>query len=121
MAKLLIVDDDPGFLEYVRLASQRLGLEMQGFTRPEDFLSFVDGGVADIAIIDGLLPKMDGMKLLSQLKGHPNRPRRIIFLSHFFKDLKSHQQIQQLGADVILHKPITFDRLCSELENLVRK
>ena len=82
--RVLLVDDDRDFVESLAPALQRRGLVVESAHGGEEALERVREGVFDVAIVDVLMPGMNGLTLLRRLQeadsllevivltGHPN-------------------------------------------------
>lgn len=110
MSKLiLIVDDEPN----VRL-NYRMALETEGYTVGE-----AEGGAEallelkrhnfDLALLDLRMPGMDGLDLLSHMRGLGNRTPAVMITAH--GDVPHVVRAMQLGAIDFLQKPLTPPQL----------
>lgn len=73
----------------------------------------------DVIVLDLMLPGMDGVSVLRQLR-EQGRTTHILILSA--RDtIEDRVQGLRLGADDYLVKPFSFDELCARLEALVRR
>ncbi len=73
----------------------------------------------DVIVLDLMLPGMDGLSVLRQLR-EQGKSTHVLILSA--KDLiEDRVQGLRLGADDYLVKPFSFDELCARLEALVRR
>ncbi|HYG75121.1 MAG TPA: serine/threonine-protein kinase [Planctomycetota bacterium] len=61
--KVLCVDDDPGVLEAVRDTLDLAGFETAGFTNPAQALNDLPSVNPDVAVLDLLMPRMNGVEL----------------------------------------------------------
>ncbi|MCA1691064.1 MAG: response regulator [Actinobacteria bacterium] len=109
MPKVLVIDDDPVILELLRV-----NFEIEGF----DVVSAGDGREGlekalseqpDVILSDIMMPRLDGLQLLSQLKRGPRtRNFPVILLSAKAQNAEVQQGLD-LGADDYVTKP--FDPL----------
>ena len=73
----------------------------------------------DVIVLDLMLPGIDGLSVLRQLR-EQGRTTHVLILSA--KDLvEDRVQGLRLGADDYLVKPFSFNELCARLEALVRR
>jgi len=107
--KLLLVDDEPDFLQTV---SERLALN--GF----DVVAVSNGGEAiasaekeffDVALVDFQMPGMDGTQVLKSLKKRHHYLETIMLTGHATID--SAVECTKLGAFNYLEKPYNFEKL----------
>ena len=84
MAKILIVDDEPRIRELLRENLQYAGYACEEAGDGSAALSLLSGGGYDLVILDLMMPFMDGMTCLREMRNrhintprdHPHCPRR---------------------------------------------
>ncbi len=117
--KILLVED-----------SQRLqrslatGLQKNGFTLDQAFdgeqaLSYIATNRYDAIVLDLMLPKIDGLTVLSRLRGDGNDCHVLILSAN--DQTEDRVRGLDLGADDYLVKPFSFDELVSRLRALNRR
>jgi DNA-binding NtrC family response regulator len=113
--KLLIVDDEP---EYVQVLIERLtvrGLDVTGSYSGAEALREVSGDLPDVVILDVAMPIKDGVDTLVDLKRiAPDLP--VIMLSGH-ADMGTAIRVLELGAYNYLIKPISLDELVYNIED----
>ncbi len=102
MSKILVVDDDPHIRELTRVFLKNEGFEIYEATDGLDALAKLEAIKADLAIIDIMMPKMDGWELCRQLRELYDFP--ILMLT---AKGETSQKLKgfQLGTDDYLVKP----------------
>ena len=63
MSKILIVDDDPHIRELIKVFLKREGFDVHEASDGIQALSKLDMVKVDLAVIDIMMPKMDGWEL----------------------------------------------------------
>ena len=77
MAKILIVDDEPRIRELIREHLQYAGYVCEEAGDGSAALSLLSGGGFDLVILDVMMPFMDGMTCLREMRARlwgPPRP-----------------------------------------------
>ncbi len=75
MAKILIVDDEPRIRELIREHLQYAGYVCEEAGDGSAALSLLSGGGYDLVILDLMMPFMDGMTCLREMRNrHINTP-----------------------------------------------
>ena len=75
MAKILIVDDEPRIRELIREHLQYAGYVCEEAGDGSSALSLLSGGGYDLVILDVMMPFMDGMTCLREMRArHINTP-----------------------------------------------
>src|SRR6516165_563004 len=95
-AKILLVDDEPGMLRYIRTLLEVDDHAVQTATTGEEALELVKKGLEpNLVLLDLLMPGIDGLETLAGLrKLHPNV--RVVMLS-CVNDTKKVVQAIRLG------------------------
>ena len=98
----------------------RVFLEARGFdvveaANGEDALRLSETARPDLILLDGSLPRLDGVGVTSRLRSHDAQRRvPVIFLSGHAEPL-ARSAAFAAGCDDYLTKPFELDRLCSVL------
>lgn len=67
--KIILVDDDKFLLNMYSMKFKKEGMDISAFSDPLDALEKIKAGLlADIVILDIVMPGMDGIELLSKIK-----------------------------------------------------
>src|SRR5206468_12911589 len=67
MKQLLLVDDEPGMTEFIKVVAQEAAFEVRTSNRPADFMESFKQLPPDAVIIDLAMPGIDGVELLCWL------------------------------------------------------
>ncbi|MBU0520040.1 response regulator [bacterium] len=109
MARLLIADDDPGFLVSLSIALRREGHEVHAAENSEEALNLLDKHPVDCMLIDIRLGPLLGVELAEWARlRKPDLP--VIFISAYaFSDLES--RIRRITDLPILEKPFEVEKV----------
>jgi signal transduction histidine kinase len=107
--RLLVVDDNATDLGYLRDLLKAVGFMVATCSNGEEALQAFRGGNYDLIVSDVKMPEMDGEKLLAAVKREKGDFPVILTSSYVLGT--SEKQLQELGADVFLGKPIDSERL----------
>jgi len=85
MAKLIIIEDDPFLLSILAEKLKEAGFDIETAIDGEDGLNKIKAGGFDLVLLDMVLPKIDGFKILEELRGG-NQIKKIpvIILSNLY-------------------------------------
>lgn len=61
--RILILDDEPDFVAYVRRVAEDLGYQARGVTRASEFQRIYPGFEPALVVLDMVMPEMDGVEL----------------------------------------------------------
>lgn len=114
--KILCVDDEPLALQMLEISIQKAkpDAEVIGFEEPEDLLDEASKNGCDIAFLDIHMSEMDGVEAAKRLK-EINPKMNIIFVTGFSEYTGD---AMRLHASGYIMKPVTKDKVASELEDL---
>ena len=65
--RLLVVDDEPGFGEFVRKVGVKLGYEVAVTTSGREFMRRYDAFGPNVVVLDVVMPEIDGVELVQWL------------------------------------------------------
>jgi OmpR family response regulator RpaB len=123
--RLLLVDDDEGLGAPLAAFFRRHGIELQQATRPSDALALLRTGGAgrfDAALLDVMLPEMDGFELCRVLRREPPPLGTLPLLMLTARgDVMDRVVGLELGADDYLPKPFEPRELLARLQTVWRR
>jgi two-component system response regulator AtoC len=103
-AKILLVDDEPGMLRYIKTLLEVDDYTVETATTGEEALEKIEKGLApDLVLLDVLMPGIDGLQTLEQLRQKQSR-LKVVMLS-CVNDTRKVVQAMKLGAQDYLTKP----------------
>jgi two-component system, OmpR family, response regulator len=118
MPRLLLIDDDELLGPPLAAYFARAGFELQHATRPSAGLALLRGGGFDAAILDVMLPEMDGFELCRTIRKESTLP--IIMLTAR-GDVMDRVVGLELGADDYLPKPFEPRELLARVQTILRR
>ncbi|TWT25842.1 response regulator transcription factor [Planomicrobium sp. CPCC 101110] len=118
MPKILVVDDEAHIRELVRLYLEDEGFEVIEKSNGEDALAYAENQPVDLAIIDIMMPKVDGWELCSGLRELDEMPILMITAKGEAQDrIKGFK----LGTDDYLVKPFDPVELVLRVKALLKR
>jgi OmpR family response regulator RpaB len=118
MPRLLLIDDDerlgPPLAEYFA----RVGFELRHATRPSAGLALLREGGFDAAILDVMLPEMDGFALCRTIRQESDIP---ILMLTARGEVTDRVVGLELGADDYLPKPFEPRELLARVQTILRR
>ena len=118
MHRILLIDDDellaPPLAEYLR----RFDLQLHSATRPSAGLALLRQGGYDAAILDVMLPEMDGFELCRTIRKESSLP---ILMLTARGEVMDRIVGLELGADDYLPKPFEPRELAVRLQTILRR
>ena len=103
-AKILLVDDEPGMLRYIRTLLEVDDYKVETATTGEEALQHLEKGLQpDLVLLDVLMPGIDGLETLEKLR--QKRPGLKVVMLSCVNDTRKVVQAMRLGAQDYLTKP----------------
>ena len=118
MNKILIIDDDEELCELVSEYLTVEGFELESANDGETGLKLALSGEYDMAILDVMLPKMNGFEVLRSLRASSKLP--VIMLTARGDDMERIVGLE-IGADDYLPKPFNPRELAARLRAILRR
>ncbi len=115
---VLIVDDNADFRSYLRwhLEPAYRVVEAENGTAGYQTARSL---LPDIAVVDIMMPGMDGLALCQAIKNHPDVDQIPVIFLTALDDSESRVQGYEVGGDAYLTKPFNGEELKALIENLV--
>jgi DNA-binding response OmpR family regulator len=122
MSKLIaIVDDEDDLRLAVKKGLEKEGYTVKDFAHGNALLKFTDNTPPDIFILDIMLPDIDGMALIRQIKAAPKLAQiPVIFLSAKCEEIDKVLGLE-LGADDYITKPFSLKELAARVKARLRR
>ena len=116
---IALVDDDRNILTSVSMALEAEGFVVRCYSDGFEALQGLTAQPVDLAVLDIKMPRMDGMKLLEQMRKHKSQIP-VIFLTS--KDDEVDELIGlTMGADDYIKKPFSQRLLIARIQALLRR
>jgi two-component system, OmpR family, response regulator len=118
MHRILLIDDDELLAPPLASYLQRFDMQLDSATRPSTGLERLRAQAYDAAILDVMLPEMDGFELCRTIRKHSDLP--IIMLTARGEVMDRIVGLE-LGADDYLPKPFEPRELAVRLQTILRR
>ncbi len=117
--RLLLIEDDKSFGEFVRQGLREAGHEVDWETDGQNGLREVLADRHDMFILDVMLPGMNGLEVLAELRR--NEVRTPVLLLTALDGVDDRVRGLDQGADDYLTKPFAFSELLARIRALSRR
>jgi diguanylate cyclase (GGDEF)-like protein len=120
-AKLLIVDDDPEILEFLKLTLIPWGFQVDLLCEPTKFWETLKTSAPDLLILDIEMPNYNGIELCQVVRSDPYwSDLPILFLS-CHSDAQTIEKVFSVGGDDYINKPIICAELIARISNRIQR
>ncbi|NOY65556.1 MAG: response regulator transcription factor [Nitrospirae bacterium] len=117
--RILIVEDDEKIASFVAKGLREAGFAIDHVLNAEEGLSLLSSVSYDVAIVDIMLPGMDGLSMIRHMRSRGiNTP--VIILSAK-RSVEDRVRGLQTGGDDYLIKPFSFTELLARIQALLRR
>ena len=113
--KVLLIDDEPDFLEAMAVRMRVRGLDVKTTTSIMDALDMAERENYDVIVMDLMMPEMKGLEALKALKDQEPKSRIILLTGYATREMEA--EALKLGAVDLIEKPADLDRMMT----LIRK
>jgi CheY-like chemotaxis protein len=120
MAKILLNDDDPTIQKLFSKFLTSLGHEITQAVNGKDGMRMLQETQPDLVITDIMMPEMDGLEILMQLR-NTNNSVPVIAISGGMRALPVNflHQAKLFGARYVFEKPVPLDVLRNTVNELL--
>jgi two-component system response regulator ChvI len=115
---IALVDDDKNILTSVSMALEAEGFNVRTYSDGAEALAGLSSRPVDLAILDIKMPRMDGMELLTKLRGQSRLP--VIFLTSKDEEIDEVLGLR-MGADDYITKPFSQRLLIERIRAVLRR
>lgn len=121
MQNIFVIEDDENIRELVKIALEGYGYRVDGFETAEEALECMDSVKPQLAIFDWMLPGMDGVSAIRQIRSDQAKNNMPVILLTA-KD-KEYDKVVGLdgGADDYITKPFGVMELAARVRSLLRR
>src|SRR3977135_1361545 len=117
-ANILLVDDEPGMLRYIRTLLEVDDYKVETATTGEEAVARVQKGLhPDLVLLDLLMPGIDGLETLEQLR--QIKPGLKVVMLSCVNDTRKVVQAMRLGAHNYLTKPFQKAELDAVIDQCI--
>ena len=117
--RILVVEDDNKIASFVVKGLKQAGFAVDRAADGEEALILGETTAFDAAVVDIMLPKLDGLSLIQRLRAQKIRVPVIVLSAKASVD--DRVKGLQAGGDDYLTKPFSFSELLARIQALIRR
>jgi DNA-binding response OmpR family regulator len=120
-AKLLIVDDDPQMLDFLRILLTPWGFQLTLLDNPKQFWQTLQQTAPDLLILDIEMPDVNGIELCQVVRNDPDWSELPVLFLSMHKDAETIERVFTVGGDDYVNKPIIGSELIARVLNRLER
>ncbi len=117
--RILVVEDDEKIASFVANGLKQNGYSVDKAADGEEALSLCGSVTYDAVVLDIMLPKLDGLAVIRQMRRHKSLVP--VLLLSAMASVDNRVAGLQAGADDYLTKPFAFSELLARVQALIRR
>ena len=117
--RILVVEDDQKIASFIVNGLKQSGFAVDCAADGEQALNHFHSVAYDAAVLDVMLPKLDGLSVLSQLRREKNLVPVLILSAQ--ASVENRVAGLQAGGDDYLTKPFAFSEMLARIQALIRR
>jgi DNA-binding response OmpR family regulator len=111
--RILVIEDEPRILGFLQVGLEAEGFTVDGAVDGVEGYALARGETYELVILDLRLPRLDGLRVLEELRRC--RPDLPVLILSARSDLPTKLESFRLGANDYLSKPFSFDELVARV------
>ncbi|MEA3511132.1 MAG: response regulator [Actinomycetota bacterium] len=119
--RILVVDDDPDILQYVKTNLEREGFETETASNGVDALVLASENPPSLVLLDVMMPEMDGLTTLRHLRNDPPTASVPVVMLTARALAQDRVKGLDLGADDYITKPFAVEELIARVRTVIRR
>ncbi len=119
MKRIMVIDDDQGIQQVVRIMLKNEGYEVITASSGQEGLGILEKKTPDFLFLDIMMPEMDGWEVLKKIKDNPkfkSIPVAMLTVKPLNKETLNNQGLEEL-VDYVT-KPFTLEDILQTLKQM---
>ena len=118
-ANILIVDDDLDICQYMKTLLESTGYQVSSISDPTDVVERIRSETFHVLIIDLMMPKMDGIELIGQIRKHDSDVA--IIVSTGYPSVDTAIDAMKLKVSDYVKKPFDVDEFRQTVASVLKQ
>lgn len=120
MPKVMVVDDEPDLVRLVEFILHKEGFEVVACSDGRSALALLEGEKPDLIILDIMMPLMDGMEVLRQIRSHRATSRVPVIMLTAKTASVTVDEARQLWVSDYVMKPFDPEKLIVKVKKALK-
>ena len=119
--RILVIDDDPDILQFVRMNLEMEGYDVATAQRGTEGVEAAFAAAPDLVLLDIMLPDVDGLEVLHRLQVSPATSHVGVIMMTAKTQARDRIKGLELGADDYVTKPFDIEELVARVKAVLRR
>lgn len=120
-ANVMVVDDDPQLLDFLRILLEPWGFRLTLLNNPQQFWKTLENCSPDLLILDVEMPQLSGIDLCQVVRNDPRWSELPILFLSARTDSETVHKVFSVGADDYVNKPVLGPELIARMLNRLER
>ncbi len=117
--RVLLVEDHPETIEVMRQELEFLGYDVMVAKDGLEAVEMATSESPDVIVMDIIIPKMDGLQAVSEIRNNPKTQDIPILASTALARPGDREKCLEVGCDGYIAKPFTYKQLGDAIEKVL--
>ncbi|MDD3904909.1 MAG: response regulator [Candidatus Omnitrophica bacterium] len=117
--KILVVDDEEGFLALLRQALEERGYEIATASNAIDAGIEMSGSLPALILMDIKMPGIDGLQAVAAIRDNPNTKDVKVIVVSALSDDSDINKAKKVGAVDYFVKPVDIEKLVGRIREII--
>lgn len=117
--KILVVDDEEGFLALLRQALEERGYEIATASNAIDAGIEMSGSLPALILMDIKMPGIDGLQAVAAIRDNPNTKDVKVIVVSALSDDSDINKAKKVGAIDYFVKPVDIEKLVGKIREII--
>ncbi|MGD7653017.1 MAG: response regulator transcription factor [Verrucomicrobiales bacterium] len=119
MANLVIAEDAPHMLRLLEMTLRKKAHQWTSANNGDAALEAIRSNKPDAAILDIMMPGLNGLEVLKEIKSHPDTANIPVIILTARSHLLTKQEAIDSGVDAFLTKPFSPTELLATIDRVI--
>lgn len=123
MAKILIVEDEIALLDLYEEVLKDADFDVKKCCNGRDALSFLSKGKYDLVLLDLMMPEVDGIEVLKNVRSDPDKygTPKIVILTNLSSDVTIKESFDSKADGYLMKTELTPNQIVEEVKSFLIK
>lgn len=118
---IVVIEDDINIANILTQSLEKNGYAVKTITSGLDGFNVVKKSIPDLVLLDIMLPQMDGLDILAQMKMNDKTKRIPVIMCTALSEMKDVEKCLSMGANGYITKPFDINRVLAKVSAVLNQ